>query len=103
MVRCLHLGGLIAVGFDRTGTYLLTVSHSGRGIFHVPTWDRVARDYELSYPESGIAVGIGPIDGEAVPISELNSTNRVEIRSPDGKLTLTCESSGIDVTESVKK
>jgi hypothetical protein len=30
--QTLFIGGLVAVGFDRTGALLLTVSHSDRGI-----------------------------------------------------------------------
>jgi len=62
MTTFLLIGGLVAVGFDPTGEYLLVISHSGRGVFSIKTWTRVARDVELSYPESGIGVGIGPIE-----------------------------------------
>jgi hypothetical protein len=34
----LHVGGLVAVAFDETGRYLLTVSHAGRGVFDTATW-----------------------------------------------------------------
>ena len=66
-IKYLHLGGLMAVGFDATGKYLLTVSHSGRGVFSTESWERVARDYELVYPEEGIALGIGPAPGDLQP------------------------------------
>jgi hypothetical protein len=49
----LFVGGLVAMGFDATGQFLLTVSHSGRGVFAVGTWERVARDTELAYPDAG--------------------------------------------------
>jgi hypothetical protein len=39
----LLVGGLVAMGFDNTGKYLLTVSHSGRGVFVTETWKPVAR------------------------------------------------------------
>ena len=98
MKTYLFVGGLVALGFDRTGSYLLTVSHSGRGVFRMPTWERVARDYELSYPENGVSVGIGPIEGELVPVAELDSNRPLEICSPDGRFVLVCESSAIEVT-----
>ena len=63
MKPLIHVGGLVAVGFDPTGQFLLTVSHSGSGLFKVGTWERVARDPTLAYSAAGKAVGIGPIDG----------------------------------------
>ncbi len=62
----LFVGGLVAKGFDATGKYLLTVSHSGRGIFSTDTWERVARDPSLAYPIEGKAIGIGPIDSQVI-------------------------------------
>jgi hypothetical protein len=49
------------MGFDASGEYLLTISHSGRGVFSTRTWERVSRDPELVYPEGGFGLGIGPI------------------------------------------
>src|SRR5689334_17529198 len=62
-LHCLHVGGLIAMGFDPSGEYLLTISHAGRGVFSTRTWERVARDSALAYPADGHGVGIGPIAG----------------------------------------
>jgi len=42
------IGGLVAGGFDSAGEYLLTVSHSGRGVFSTATRERVARDTALA-------------------------------------------------------
>ena len=50
-MQYLHVGGLVAMGFDASGNYLLTISHAGRGVFSTRTWERVARDPELAYPK----------------------------------------------------
>ena len=68
----LHVGGLIAVGVDPSGRYLLTVSHSGRGVFDTSTWERIARDVELAYPVDGRVEGIGPLAGQAIPVKEID-------------------------------
>jgi hypothetical protein len=95
----LHVGGLVAAGFDRTGKYLLTVSHSGRGLFSADTWQRVARDAALAYPKGGTAIGIGPIEGQSVPIIEMNyETEQLILNSPDGQFRLEYESGTITVT-----
>ena len=94
----LNIGGLVAAGFDATGAYLLTVSHSGRGVFLTATLERVARDYSVVYPEDGTSIGIGPIDGQVIPVTELNQpTGRMQLKSPDGKLALHYESGCITV------
>ena len=86
MTRFLHIGGLIAIGFDPTGQYMLTLSHSGRGVFHLGDWERVARDLELAYPESGHAIGIGPIAGVRIPITEMDyDTGCISATTPDKK------------------
>src|SRR5262245_15435938 len=95
----LHVGGLIAVGFDPAEEYLLVISHSGRGVFSTHKWERVARDSEPAYPENGLGVGIGPIAGAKIPVTEMYWENEGErqVRSPSGKIELLCESSGIQV------
>jgi hypothetical protein len=98
-MQYLHVGGLVAMGFDPTGEYLLTISHSGRGVFSARTWERVARDPEPAYPEGGHGVGIGPIAGVAVPVEEIDyDTERVSLISPDGRLTLKYESGMVAVS-----
>src|SRR5690606_25335720 len=88
----LHVGGLVAAGFDRTGKYLLTISHAGRGVFSVETWKREARDSALAYPDHGVGLGIGPIDGEQVPVTELDDeTEKLHLVSPDGRIHLDYE------------
>ena len=101
MKTYLHIGGLVAAGFDPTGTYLLTITHSGRGVFSTSTWERVARDHTLAYPENGEGIGVGPIDGQRIPVTEMDYTKEAfHLVSPNGKIALNCESSGIDVQAS---
>lgn len=98
MNRYLHIGGVVAVGFDKTGEYLLVITHSGRGVFSTTTWERVARDKTIAYPSDGIGIGIGPIDGERIPIEEIDyNTGEMTVMSDDGRIQLDCESSGIGI------
>lgn len=97
----LTIGGLVAAGFDASGEYLLTVTHSGRGVFSTKTWERVARDYTVVYPDKGTSIGIGPISGQTIPVVEMNyQTGTMRLTSSDGKIVLACESSGISVEAS---
>lgn len=96
--RYLHIGGVVAVGFDPSGDYLLVITHSGRGVFSTNTWERVARSTQLAYPANGIGVGIGPIDGEIISVTEMNyDTGEMRVTDPQGRFILECESSGIAV------
>jgi hypothetical protein len=100
MGRYLHIGGVVAVGFDAAGSYLLVISHSGRGVFSTADWRRVARDLELAYPVGGVGIGIGPIAGRAIPITEMDyETGAMRVVGPGGRFVLECESSGIAVVE----
>lgn len=93
----LILGGLVALGFSPEGDFLLTVSHSGRGVFATNSWERVARDYEVVYPVNGVAVGIGPLAGQVIPVACLDSDHEVTLDSPCGRYRLHCESDGIRI------
>jgi hypothetical protein len=96
--RHLLIGGLVAMGFDATGKYLLTNSHSGRGVFTTDTWERVARDTSLVYPTDGKALGIGPVEGEVIGVTERDERrDRIELESPDGRHRLIGESDGITI------
>jgi hypothetical protein len=100
MTKYLTIGGLVAAGFDPSGEYLLTVSHSGRGVFVTTSWERVARDPHLAYPESGHVLGIGPIDGVSVPVYEIDySTERLKFSTPDGKVSLEYEQGTLTVSD----
>jgi hypothetical protein len=100
MQRFLHIGGLVAVGFDQSGEYLLTISHSGRGVFSTKTWERLAREPELRYPEDGLGIGIGPIDGEMIPIIEIDHTSgTLEAVSRDGQFLLNYEDGALRIKD----
>ena len=99
VVKYLHVGGVIAMGFDPTGEYLLVISHSGRGVFSTKTWERVSRDTELAYPENGHGIGLGPIDGMSIEITEKNyDTDELAVTTPDGLVRLDYESGIITVS-----
>jgi hypothetical protein len=96
--RYLLVGGLVAMGFDATGKFLLTISHSGRGVFSTETWERVARGPTLCYPNDGKSFGIGPLDGQVVEVIERDEMrDQIEMTSPDGRHRLIGESDGITV------
>jgi hypothetical protein len=96
----LFVGGMVAMGFDSTGQFLLVVTHSGRGVFAVGSWQRVARNADLAYPEDGKAIGIGPIQDQVIPVEERDENrDQIHMTSPDGKFRLLGESDGITITE----
>ena len=89
MTKNLFIGGMVAGGFDATGKYLLVVSHAGRGVFATDGWQRTARDSALAYPESGVAIGIGPIEGERIAVHQIDyATGVLKFSSPDGRWSL---------------
>ena len=71
------IGGLTDVGFSDDDHYLLVVGHQGRGVFDCTTGERVARQSEPEgcYPDeaTGSAEGIGPLEGQRLPMSGLMS------------------------------
>jgi hypothetical protein len=94
----LHVGGLVAMGFDLTMRYLLTVSHDGRGVFDCVTWQKVARDYELANATDGKVDGIDPLAGCSIDVVEKNyDTGRVRITDPQRCLELSYEDGVIEV------
>ena len=98
MKTYLFVGGLVAAVFDASGEFLLTITHSGRGVFSTRTWERIARNYDLAYPEDGKGIGIGPIDGQTIAVTEMDfDTGRMQLHSPDRKIVLKCEKGGIAV------
>ncbi len=95
----LHVGGVVAIGFDRAGKYALVVSHSGRGVFDTQTWQRVARDSALAYPENGEAEGIGPLAGQRLKVSEINyDDGTLNVISPNGDFSMSYSEGTIDVS-----
>ena len=92
------IGGFVAMGFDPSGSWLLTVSHSGRGVFSAGSWQRVARDPTVLYPKDGAIQGIGPLAGTQVEVVSRNERHeQVTLQSPNGKFHLVGESDGITV------
>ena len=99
MPHYLNIGGLIAVGFDPTGEYMLTITHSGRGVYRTGSWERLARDIELAYPVSGVGIGIGPISGTDIPVSEINyDTGVLELRTPDRQFNIHYSEGTVTIT-----
>ena len=87
------------MGFDPSGKFLLTVSHSGRGVFEVGSWARVARDSTVLYPSGGVVEGIGPIGGIHLSVQERDDrVEEIHMRSPDGRFQLLGESDGITIS-----
>jgi hypothetical protein len=73
---------------------------SGRGAFAVGSWERVPSDPNLAYPQHGRAVGIEPIDGQAIDLQERDERrDQIVMRSPDGKNHLPGELGGITISE----
>lgn len=98
--RYLHVGGLIAMGFDPGEQYLLTISTAGRGLFLTSTWERIARDRAPAWPENGNGIGIGPLAGVLIPVTEMDyDTEELILTSPDGLLFLEYESGTITVRD----
>ena len=59
----------------------------------------MARDSTLAYPTDGLAVGIGPIEGLSVPITEIDyDTGVLRFSSPDGINSFEYDSGTLTVT-----
>jgi hypothetical protein len=95
----LHIGGLVAMAFSADEGLLFVVTHSGRGIFDLTTGERVARDYEETYPKDGAIDGIGPLAGISIEVAEYNLEDDLVLISPSGTFRVTGEPSGIQVEE----
>ena len=64
------------------------------------TWEKVARDSKLVYPNDGKAIGIGPIDGQMINVQERDERrDQIVMQSPDGRFQLLGESEGITISE----
>src|SRR5579862_3620152 len=100
MRRTLHIGGLVAMGFSKDARYLLTISHSGRGVFDMRTWERVAREAELAYPENDIGIGIGPIDQEPIPAKEIDyDSEKLETVDAAGRFRFLYDGGIVEILE----
>jgi len=60
----LIVGGVVAIGFDPTGKYVLVVSHSGQGEYDTQSWKLVARAPEFECSNADEEEGIGPRAGQ---------------------------------------
>lgn len=94
-VKTVAVGGLLSVGFSKTGSYLLVVSHQGRGVINCETGEKVARDDE---PYAGLdsyeleCFGIGPIDGENIKLCSHNGGGLPQANSAGETLELAAPS-----------
>jgi hypothetical protein len=66
----LIVGGATSVGIDPSSTYLVVVSHSGRGLFKLADGSRVARESEVfgRWYFGAQCEGFGPLHGIEIPI-----------------------------------
>ena len=83
MSKNIFVGGLVAIGFDESGEHMLTVSHSGRGVYSTRTWDRLARDNEVVYPEEGMVHGIGPVESKIISVAEEYEGSELKVETPN--------------------
>lgn len=99
MTKHLHIGGLVAAGFDSSRAYLLTVSHAGRGLYSTMSWERIARDEALAYPQDGLADGIAPLAGAGITVTEIDhNTGVLSFSSLDGSTSFEYESGALTIT-----
>jgi len=99
MVKHISIGGVVAAGCDPNMEYLITVSHSGRGVFSLDSFERVARDYSVIYPDDGTIEGIGPLDGVSVPVTEIDyDSGKLEFQSADSALSFVYESGTFSIS-----
>jgi hypothetical protein len=84
-VAFVAVGGLTEVGF--AGSFLLVVSHQGRGVVDLASGERVARDRHETGAwfdaARGTALGIGPLEGIAVEVTGL-AGGQLPGRTEDG-------------------
>ena len=67
--------------------------------FSTATWKKIARDLDPAYPEDGFAIGIGPIDGLRIPVTEIDyTTEQLEFSSPDAKLNFHYQEGTLTIT-----
>ncbi|XVJ60295.1 MAG: hypothetical protein HEQ23_13220 [Tepidisphaera sp.] len=93
--KFLHIGGVVAIGFDASEEHMLVVSHAGRGMFTTRDWVRVARDYEVVYPDGDVSMGIGPLDGQKVAVQPVENDTRVT--SPSARIVLFYDSGTVEI------
>lgn len=71
------VGGLTDIGFSADERFVLVLGHAGRGLFDCQSGKRVARDnrddWSFLDDTTGLAQGIGPVEGQAVRVAGLMS------------------------------
>ncbi len=90
-------GGLVGLAINSEEKYLLVVTHSGRGVYDLNSGDRIARDYEVIYPNNSKIDGIPPFSQKSIQLNEYDFENDLVFHSPSGKLKITGESDNITV------
>ncbi|MBN1500582.1 MAG: hypothetical protein JW982_10515 [Spirochaetes bacterium] len=90
------IGGLVAIGFDSNEKYLLLITHSGRGLFEIKTMNKIARDYEVMYPNNSEIKGIGILQEEIIKVYEFEFNNKLEIYTKSNKYKFVAESDSIE-------
>lgn len=94
----LHVGGVIAMGFDSTGNFLLVVSHSGCGVYAVNTWEKVGRNFDSVSLEHGVVAAIPPIEDDLVPVKQINfETGELFLSSPNNDFSLCYREGTIEI------
>jgi len=89
----------VALAFDPDEKYLFVVTHSGRGVYDLINGERIARDYQVIYPDEGIIPGIGPLEGIMVNVQEYDFVNDMTIISKTERYRAISESSYIRIEE----
>ena len=67
----MRTGGFFAIGFGENTDLALVSTHDGRGLIDCETGTRIARDYDLAYPDEDTLVleGIGALAGKMVSVA----------------------------------
>ena len=89
------------MGFSDDGRYLLVVGFQGRGVYDLANGDRIARDrlddWSFFDEDSSTAAGIGPLEGERVPLAGLMSNRALPRES--GRWQVAMEGTSLVLTD----
>ncbi|MBN1499383.1 MAG: hypothetical protein JW982_04480 [Spirochaetes bacterium] len=95
-INYVPIGGLVAIGFDSNEKYLLLVTHTGRGLFEIESMNRIARDYEVIYPNNSKIEGIGILQEKIIKVYEFDFNNKLEVYTKSNKYKFVAESDSIE-------
>ena len=88
LVKTIAIGGLLNVGFIPNSTFLITVSHNGRGIFDCLNGERITRDYENVWEffddKTGEVIGFDVFTGFKIPTHGLFGDDNLTKTTKDG-------------------